>query len=130
MVADSKCRLAGPGDDAGDPGSSPAVAVLLITVAIRVAIAVRGVPVSIRRGMSIAVGSTVRRGSRRAVALLAVQLFVDRLLGEPEDLANAFVEPFGLVDEGRVQFDLQIHAGPPGPVIVVGHLAADTDVRF
>ena len=73
---------------------------------------------------------TVRRVVGRAVAVLPVQLVVDRLLGQPEDLADAVVEPLGIVDQGGVQFDFQIHAGAAATIVVVGDLAADADVRF
>ena len=66
----------------------------------------------------------------RAVALLPVQLFVDGLLGQSEDLADAVVEPLGLVDQGGVEFDFQVHAGTAGTIVVVGDLAAYADVGF
>ena len=66
-----------------------------------------------------------------AVALLlSDQLFVDRLLGQPEDLPNAIVEPLGVVDQAGVEFDLQVHGGPTAAIVVVGDLARDADVGF
>ena len=67
---------------------------------VAVTVAVGGVTVAVavmRRLGGMSVGGTVRRVARRAVALLPVQFFVDSLLGQPEDLADAFVETLGLL---------------------------------
>src|ERR1700722_1007007 len=67
---------------------------------------------------------------RGTIALLPVQLVIDRLLGQPEDLTNAILEPLRLLDQARFKVDLQIYACPRRAIIVVGNLATDADVRF
>ena len=76
-------------------------------------------------GMAVA---AVRRVVRRA--LLPVQLFVDRLLGKPEDLADTLVEELGVTDEGRIKFNFQVYARTAAAVIVVRDLARDADISL
>ncbi len=69
-----------------------------------------------QKGLSgLVIRSTMRRAACRAVTLLPRQLFVDGLLGQTEDLADAVVETLRVVDQGRIEFDLQVHAGTAEP---------------
>ena len=52
------------------------------------------------------------------------------LLGQSEDLADAVVEPLGILNQPGIELDFQVHAGTAGTVVVVCDLARDADVRF
>ena len=78
----------------------------------------------------MAVAGSVRGVARRADGLLPSQLFVDSLLGQAEDLADAIVETLGIVDQGRVEFDFQVDARTAGAIAVVGDLTRNADIGF
>lgn len=89
-----------------------------VPIGVAVARAVAVAPV-LRRLGGLTVAGTVRRVVRRAVALLVTgQLFVHGLLRQSEDLADAVVEPLGIVDQAEVEFDFEIHVGTAGAVML------------